>query len=94
MACNILRMEQFLLPGTLIVVDGRTANTRFLKANFQREWRHEHDVDGDVHYFELAEHPLGKLNRLQLEYCLGSDWHARPLRTDFEKLPLPDSDGA
>ena len=94
MACDILRMEHFLLPGTLIVVDGRTANARFLKANFQREWRHKHDLDGDVHYFELAEHPLGKLNRLQLEYCLGSDWHARPLRTDFEKLPLPDSDGA
>jgi hypothetical protein len=30
MSADILRMEHFLLPGTLIVVDGRTANARFL----------------------------------------------------------------
>ena len=38
MAADILTLEHFLLPGTLIVVDGRTANARFLKSNFQRNW--------------------------------------------------------
>ena len=33
MAADILAIEHFLVSGTLIVVDGRTANARFLKAN-------------------------------------------------------------
>ncbi|MFM8955919.1 MAG: hypothetical protein ACKOJH_00460 [Actinomycetota bacterium] len=86
MACDILKMEHFLLPGTLILVDGRTANARFLKTNLQREWRYEHDVDGDVHYFEMIEEPLGKWNRRQIEFCLGPDWRAKPLKPDYSKL--------
>lgn len=31
MSADILTIEHFLLPGTLIVVDGRTANARFLR---------------------------------------------------------------
>lgn len=86
MACDILKIEHFLLPGTLILVDGRTANARFLKANLQREWRYEHDPDGDVHYFEMIEEPLGIWNRRQIEFCLGADWRARSLRPDYTKL--------
>jgi len=86
MACDILKIEHFLLPGTLVLVDGRTANARFLKSNLQREWRHEHDTEGDVHYFEMIEEPLGKWNRRQIEFCLGSDWRARPLKPDFSRL--------
>lgn len=86
MSCDILKIEHFLLPGTLIVVDGRTANARFLKANLQREWRHEHDEEGDVHYFEMIEEPLGKWNRRQIEFCLGADWRSRPLRPDYSRL--------
>ena len=76
MACDLIKIEHFLLPGTLIVVDGRTANARFLKTNFQRNWAHFHDVDSDVHYFELIELPLGRWNRRQVEFCLGVDWLA------------------
>lgn len=86
MACDLLRIEHFLLPGTLIVVDGRTANARFLRANLQREWRYEHDVEGDVHYFEMIEEPLGVWNRRQIEFCLGSDWRAKPLAPDYSKV--------
>jgi hypothetical protein len=86
MACDILKIEHFLLPGTLIVTDGRTANARFLKANLQREWRHEHDEEGDVHYFEMIEEPLGVWNRRQIEFCLGRDWRAKSLRPDFRAL--------
>jgi hypothetical protein len=70
-AADIARLEWLLLPGTLIVVDGRTNNARFLKANFQREWRYEHDAEGDVHIFELIEAPLGGLNKKQLQFSLG-----------------------
>lgn len=74
MSADILAIEHFLLPGTLIVIDGRTANARFLKANFQRNWHYQYDVAGDVHTFELVEQPLGKYNKAQIEYCLGSHW--------------------
>jgi len=74
MSCDLLRIEHFLLPGALIVVDGRTANARFLRANFQRRWRYNYDEEGDVHLFELAEQPLGKYNRAQIEFCLGQQW--------------------
>ncbi len=70
MAADLLRIEHFLLPGTLIVVDGRTANARFLRANFQRDWVYRGYPAFDLHVFELNEAPLGKWNRLQLEYCL------------------------
>lgn len=71
-AADVARMEWLLLPGTLIVVDGRTNNARFLKANFQREWSYTHDEEGDVHIFELVEAPLGGLNKKQIEFCLGA----------------------
>lgn len=86
MACDILKIEHFLLPGTLILMDGRTANARFLKANLQREWRYEHDQEGDVHYFEMIEEPLGVYNRRQIEFCLGREWRAKSLRPDFRAL--------
>ncbi len=74
MSCDLLKIEHFLLPGTLIVVDGRAANARFLKSNFQRDWAYRHEAASDVHYFELQEASLGKYNQLQIEYCLGGKW--------------------
>jgi hypothetical protein len=40
MAADILTIEHFLQPSCLIIVDGRTANARFLKCNLQRNWAH------------------------------------------------------
>jgi hypothetical protein len=74
MAADILTFEHFLLPGTLIVVDGRTANARFLKCNLQRNWEHHHAEDHDAHYFELKETPLGVFNKKQISFCLGDKW--------------------
>ena len=74
MSCDIAMMEHFLLPGTLIVVDGRTANVRFLLANLQRRWWHYHDRETDAHYLELREDPLGHYNDAQIRYCLGEAW--------------------
>ncbi|MDA8796596.1 hypothetical protein N9N06_03940 [Aquiluna sp.] len=77
MVGDLLAMEHFLLPGTLIVVDGRSANARFMKANFQRNWSHEYIAEYDQHFFELLEPPLGVFNKRQIEFCLGDDYFSR-----------------
>lgn len=74
MAADILSIEHFLLPGTLIVVDGRTANARFLKSNLQRHWEYSYIQEYDQHFFEMKEPPLGVYNKQQIEFCLGLDW--------------------
>lgn len=76
MAADLLAMEYFLLPGTFILVDGRSMNARFLRDHFTRNWRYCHDVEGDVHTLELMEAPIGDLNRKQLLFCLGEAWLA------------------
>lgn len=83
MSGDILAIEHFLLPGTLILVDGRTANARFLNANLQRNWAYEHFPDADVHTFEMVERPLGPHNRRQVELCLGVDWPG--LKSDVQQ---------
>jgi hypothetical protein len=68
MAADILTFEHFLEPGTLIVVDGRTANARFLKANFQRDWKYQFCPEFDQHFFELNEEPLGRWNAAAIQF--------------------------
>ena len=77
MAGDLLPIEHFLLPGTLIVLDGRTANARFLASNLQRNWVHWHSTEFDQHFFELVEPPLGRINSDQLDYCLGEGYLER-----------------
>jgi len=77
MSADILAIEHFLLPGTLIVVDGRTANSRFLKANFQRNWSYHYSEKYDQHFFELLEKPLGIYNKKQIDFSLGKDFYLR-----------------
>lgn len=74
MSADILLFEPFLLPGTLIVIDGRTANARFLKHNLQGNWEYNHFFDEDIHTFELIEQPLGKFNEKQIRFCLGENF--------------------
>ena len=68
MAADLLAIEHFLIPGTLIVVDGRAANARFLKANFQRNWVYSYFPEFDQHFFELDEEPLGPYNQDYLDF--------------------------
>lgn len=77
MSADILAIEHFLLPGTLIVVDGRTANSRFLKTNLQRNWSYHYSSKYDQHFFELLEKPLGIYNKKQIDFCLGKDFYLR-----------------
>jgi len=68
MSCDILKFEHFLCPGTIILVDGRTANARFLQKNFQRNWEYLHDEQNDQNLFYLNEKPLGKFNKKLLKF--------------------------
>jgi hypothetical protein len=55
------------LPGTFILVDGRTNNVRFLKNNFQRNYEFYWDKEFDRSTFELKEEKLGPYNLLGSE---------------------------
>lgn len=66
MAGDLLTVEHFFEPGAVVVVDGRTANARFLKENFQRAWNYRHFPEEDFHLFELDEPPLGRMNATRL----------------------------
>ena len=68
MVSDLLKIEHFLKPGTIIVVDGRAANSRFLRSNFQRKWFYSYNSINDQHIFFLEEKPLGNLNKQQLNF--------------------------
>ena len=68
MSCDILKYEHFLTPGTIILIDGRSANARFLEKNFQRNWDHKYLREFDEHVFILNEKPLGKYNEEQIKF--------------------------
>lgn len=77
MAADILMMEPQLLPGTLIIVDGRAANSRFIKSHMYRNWSSAYNSDSNVSVFELQESPLGEISAETMRYCLGeriNDW--------------------
>lgn len=65
---DILRMEPSLTPGTMIVVDGRMNNVRFLMHNLQRGWDIRVDEEGDRTVMELKEPPLGIYNKRRLSF--------------------------
>lgn len=73
-SADIIRMEALLLPGVLVLIDGRTNNARFLKNNLNRNFLYLEDIENDVSYFELKENPLGIYNKRQIDFCLGGDW--------------------
>ncbi len=77
MSGDILAIEHFLQPGTLVVVDGRAANARFLKCNLQRNWSYLYIPEFDQHFFELLEEPLGYINKRRIDFCLGEDYFKR-----------------
>ncbi|MBT7753088.1 MAG: hypothetical protein HN733_01365 [Gammaproteobacteria bacterium] len=73
MPMDLILIEHFLTPGTIIIADGRTANVRFLLSNFQRNWNHQHDYEVDQHILFLDEEPLGVYNNNQLEFYNSND---------------------
>lgn len=68
MVCDILKIENFLTPGTMIVSDGRAANIKFLRDNFKRNWLYKKNKYVDQHILYLNDPCLGKYNKLQLDF--------------------------
>jgi hypothetical protein len=68
MSGDLLRLEPTFTPGTMILVDGRTNNARFLKNNFQRQWEVKENPADDITTFELVEPPLGPINHRRLAF--------------------------
>ena len=68
MSCDILKFENFLIPQTIIIIDGRTANARFLKNNFKRKWAYFYDENNDQNIFILDEKPFGIVSKKQIEF--------------------------
>ena len=68
MSCDILKYENLLCPGTIILVDGRSLNSRFLKNNFKRKWKIIEDNVHDQPMFYLNEKTLGYFNTQQLKF--------------------------
>lgn len=68
MSGDLLLMEPILLPGTFVLIDGRTNNARFLANNLKREYSINWDKVGDVTTIELTEERLGKYNLLGADF--------------------------
>ena len=62
MSADLLSLETTLMPGALVLIDGRTANARFLAAHLYRNWATYQNPSTDVSVMELQEKPLGVRN--------------------------------
>ena len=59
MSGDLLFLEPILIPGTKVLIDGRTNNARFLERNLQRNWKIEWNQAEDYTLMELDEPSLG-----------------------------------
>jgi len=60
MVSDLNKIEHFLNPGTVILVDGRSANVNFMRLNFQRNWKYK--KINDFHLLILDEKVFGQKN--------------------------------
>lgn len=74
LSADALRFEFLLEPGALVLLDGRTANARLLRAYLRRPWSYAFEPGSDSHFFELCEDPYDAQNRTRLDFCLGGEW--------------------
>lgn len=63
---DILIIESWLLPGTIVFIDGRVANVRYLQKKLTRDWDWGIDMENDVSVAILNEEPLGIKSRNNL----------------------------
>jgi hypothetical protein len=64
-------LETLLLPRTMLLVDGRVSNSRFLEKFLYRNWEVAYNQNSDITVFELKEEAIGKKNKLKIKYQLG-----------------------
>ena len=68
LSCDILKIEFYLIPGTIILVDGRKANVEFLMKNLKRNWIYKFIKSVDQHIFYLDELAWGEKNLRLLKF--------------------------
>lgn len=68
MSADILRIEHFLQPGTMVLFDGRSANARFFETNVQKKWMKLTSRLCDQTLFIEKSEVLGKYNREFLRF--------------------------
>jgi hypothetical protein len=68
MSADVLLLEPFLRPGTILVVDGRGSNSEFLKNNFKRNWNYKYLKTTDQHIFSLDSKSWGHYSEKQLNF--------------------------
>ena len=68
MSADILKIEFYLMPGTIILVDGRAGNVEFLKKSFKRNWIYKFIKNVDQHIFLLDEPSWGLKNSKLLKF--------------------------
>jgi hypothetical protein len=74
---DVLRYEAFLLPNTIIVIDGRAMQARFLFRHLKNQWHYRYCPERDQHFFVQAEGTLGlpKHEKLIKEvYYANGEW--------------------
>ena len=68
MGSDILKIEFYLRPGTIIVIDGRGANFQFLKAFLKRKWIYKYISKIDKYIMYLDAPSLGRANTNNLKF--------------------------
>ena len=68
MSADALRIEYFLQPGTLVLFDGRRANSDFFENNLQGKWKKRYSSKFDQTLFENRGKSLGRFNSEFLKY--------------------------
>jgi hypothetical protein len=70
MAGDLLTIEPYLWPETILICDGRTANARFLESRFKRNWEFLHDPFGDRTTSRISEPPFGVISEEHINFRL------------------------
>jgi hypothetical protein len=67
-AGDLVVNEPYIHPETTIIIDGRAANSRYLKSGLRRSWTYRNFPDADFSIFHLHEEPLGRINANHIEF--------------------------
>ena len=62
MSGDILKYEFFLIPGTIVIIDGRGSNVNFLRKMLKRNWTYKYNKNIDQHYLLLSDDSIGIYN--------------------------------
>lgn len=59
---KIPKFAQKIVPGPIILADGRGSNCEFLRLNFKRKWKYKYFKKIDLNLFCLINRKIGKYN--------------------------------